>query len=84
MISDVGDGVSCTCASRILSRGDTDGLKGMEAQSGMQSSEREEKGMGDHTEPRQAPLATSLTCCSFCFAALVLFQSDGGLGLPAN
>lgn len=58
--------------------------RGMEAQSGMQSSEQEEIGMGDHTEPRQAPLATSLTCCSFCFAALMLLPSDGGLGLPAN
>lgn len=84
MTSDVGDGVPCTCASRILSQCDADGLKGMEAQSGMQSSEQEEIGMGDHTEPSQALLATSLTCCSFCFAALMLLPSDGGLGLPAN
>lgn len=44
-------GVTCTYASRILSRGVADGLKGMEARSGMQSSEREEIGMGGPTEP---------------------------------
>lgn len=64
MISDVGDGVTSTCASRILSQcDDADGLKGMEAWSRMQSSEQEEIGIGNHTEPSQAPLATSLTCC---------------------